>query len=277
MQKIKSLYLVDSKPLFYSIFGGLHFPVTDDSMTGKEIITYIENTNGIKFSDIFRTEVNKLYEKYPEYLGDMVFIMDARKEGIYWRNKILKEYKLNRPISTPLNRVISAFTAMLTEKKPNFFLQLNGCEADDIIATIALNYANKYKDIIIISKDKDFNQLVGGNVFCTSCENPITNEEHISMILSGDRADGIPNVLSEDSSIVDKDKRQRTLGRKLKETYISAIVNGNELGGDVLKNYVRNKRLMDLRCIPESIVNKILIKVGEHINENDARGVIAST
>lgn len=264
----KTLVLVDMKPLLYSIFGGLSF--NTNFPTGKDMMEHVEEVNGVKFNDIFLNTINEIRTQYPDYSHIVIFVMDARKDGIYWRNKILQEYKLNRDSISSLHQVITHFVEKLPEL--NFkYLQLPGCEADDIIASIVINYGTKFSKIIIHSKDKDFNQLVSGNIICTSCNEPISHETHLSMILGGDRADGIPNVLSDDDAIVNPDKRQNTLGRKLKETYIETIVSGNELTGNVLKNYVRNKRLMDLRCIPESIVNKIIVKFEEFINEIDVR------
>ena len=132
------------------------------------------------------------------------------------------------------------------------------CEADDIIATLCMNFNVKEK-ILIVSSDKDFQQLQRYmNVKQYSpihknfiyCENPQNFlKEHI---LRGDTSDGIPNVLSDDDTFVVEGKRQKPLSQKKLELIIENIPEYLRI------NYNRNQKLVDLSYIPKEYTERIL-------------------
>jgi 5'-3' exonuclease len=98
------------------------------------------------------------------------------------RKKKFPEYKANRSASTKLNRFIpqnAEEEAKLIEKQmellqyylsefPVHMLQVSGAEADDVIAYICLKYFDKETKKIILSSDKDFLQLVRGDIYVVS-------------------------------------------------------------------------------------------------------------
>ena len=74
--------------------------------------------------------------------------------------------------------------------------------------------------------------------------------------MTGDVGDGIPNVLSDDSCIVDPDKRQSRLTKKLRHEILSNI---NTIESSTYAtNWKRNKTLIDFSEIPQDIENNIL-------------------
>ena len=73
-------------------------------------------------------------------------------------------------------------------------------------------------------------------------------KEHI---LKGDRSDGIPNFLSSDNTFVDE-LRQRPLAKKKIETWID-LEPEDFCTEEMLRNYQRNKTLIDLDCIPSDL------------------------
>jgi DNA polymerase-1 len=139
----------------------------------------------------------------PEYL---VIASDTGKST--FREKIYDQYKINRPPVpsdlTPqfflLRELVSAF---------NFnFIEQDGYEADDIIATLVKRFKSKDLKIIIVSSDKDLMQLVSDNVLILD---PIKNiffdsnevkkkfdvfphqiVDYLSLV--GDASDNIPGV-----------------------------------------------------------------------------------
>ena len=89
-------------------------------------------------------------------------IFDAARET--FRNKIYPDYKANR--SDPPDDLKPQFE--IIKKVPGFFnlnsIQLNGFEADDLIASYSKAAVKGGKKVTIISSDKDLMQLLKKNV-----------------------------------------------------------------------------------------------------------------
>ena len=144
---------------------------------------------------------------------------------------------------------------------PYKVIRVDKAEADDIIAVITKEccYTDK---ILILSGDKDYQQLQKyPNVSqynpvlkkWLKCVNPEAYlKEHI--IKAGD--DGIPNILSKDSSFVEK-IRQTPITAKRLATYMSGEPE-ETMDSQTLRNYNRNKILIDFNEIPQNLVDEIL-------------------
>jgi len=139
-------------------------------------------------------------------------------------------------------------------------LEVYGAEADDIIATICESQKEK---IMIVSGDKDFIQLQKyKNVKqwnpvqkkMLNGKNPeLYLKEHI---IKGDRSDGIPNVLSDDNSFVDK-IRQKPLTKKKIQSWVEHDFMDVAPNEQAKRNYHRNTTLVDLSKIPQDLKDKI--------------------
>ena len=105
--------------------------------------------------------------KYKGKYGELVLACDGPNN---WRKTFYPEYKANRRKGREESTFdwATAFTIMnnvreeIKENFPYKVLHIDGCEADDIIATV-VEYTNEefgaYEDVMIISGDKDFVQL----------------------------------------------------------------------------------------------------------------------
>ena len=211
----------------------------------------------------------RMYRKrfHKEY-GEMVIIADGTDN---WRKKVFPQYKALRKkkrqeSSTDWNEVFRIINMVREEIQDNFpykVMHENGCEADDVIAQLALETQEfgKYEPVMIISADGDFKQLqVHKNVKQFS---PMTKKlvvepnprtylaEHI---LKGDAGDGIPNVLSDDNVFVDG-RRQGILSAKKKAALLD---DPRALGDEIYRNYQRNQQLIDLTNCPESVKESII-------------------
>jgi 5'-3' exonuclease len=149
---------------------------------------------------------------------------------------------------------------------PYKVIELETTEADDIIAALVRKQQrivgpNHEKKVLILSGDKDFIQLHNEyvkqynpvlNKFVGKGENPsLYIKEHI---LKGDRSDGIPNVLSDDNVFVDG-RRQRPLSKKKINSWVEEVF--MTFTEEEQKNYNRNRKLIDLSCIPHELEDKI--------------------
>jgi hypothetical protein len=227
--------------------------------------------------DLFRNMVLNSLRSYrtqfsQEEYGDLVICADDRR---YWRRDIFPNYKANRKKTRDesdydWNHIfgcLNRFRDELKDVAPYRVLQIPHAEADDIIATLCIRHGtliDRTEKIMILSGDKDFMQLqVYGNVeqYDPVRHKPITTDdphrylrEHI---LRGDRGDGIPNIVSDDSCIVEG-RRQKPLAKKRVE-FLSQIPDlENVLTDEQYANFKRNELLIDLHMVPESIQQLVL-------------------
>jgi|10_taG_2_1085330.scaffolds.fasta_scaffold19946_3 5'-3' exonuclease len=208
----------------------------------------------------YRYYRNKFYKNY----GELIICHDNRN---YWRKDIFSNYKSNRKKAREKSdmdwdkayKMIHSLLEELEKELPYKHLEVEKTEADDIIAVITKhNYVKE--DILIISSDKDFQQLQRyPNVKQYSphkdefmvCENP----EHflIDHIIRGDSSDGIPNILSDDDAIINKEKRQNSCRKNIVEDIFNNLDEWSKKD-----NWKRNQSLVDLNFIPEEYENKII-------------------
>jgi len=200
-----------------------------------------------------------------EYGSNIVLCADA---GEPWRRDIYPNYKHARrkgrvDSATDWDNIFNIITEIKHEIAENFpyvMMYIEKAEADDIIATL-VKHINE--PIMIISGDKDFIQLqTKKNVKQYSPIQKVFVGEGLDpkkflheQIIKGDRSDGIPNILSPDDIFLTKEK-QRPINKKRLEEWSS--VSNIPLGSETSKYYERNKRLIDLSCIPEELERTII-------------------
>jgi hypothetical protein len=200
-----------------------------------------------------------------EYGSNIVLCADA---GEPWRRDIYPNYKHARrkgrvDSATDWDNIFNVITEIKHEIAENFpyvMMYIEKAEADDIIATL-VKHINE--PIMIISGDKDFIQLqTKKNVKQYSPIQKVFVGEGLDpkkflheQIIKGDRSDGIPNILSPDDIFLTKEK-QRPINKKRLEEWSS--VSNIPLGSETSKYYERNKRLIDLSCIPEELERTII-------------------
>lgn len=223
-------------------------------------------------------------QKFGAQYGEMVIACDSNN---YWRKKIFPHYKANRKKlqeESELNwheifEFLDQIKSELKQYFPYKILDIETCEADDIIGTLIIRKLGEYKyedcEIksynLILSGDKDFIQLqVFNNVkqydpvkkkWISHTDPPAYLVEHI---LKGDRNDGIPNVISPDDCIV-KEVRQKHLTKKK----IELIKNVYDFPTWV--NYKRNESLISLWQVPMSLQERILQQYYDQELKNRSR------
>ena len=152
----------------------------------------------------FTSMLVKLLEDYhPEYLG---IVFDSK--GPTFRHKMYDDYKATRPGMPDALSIQIPYIKQIVHGFRINALELEGCEADDVIGTIAKQASAANIPTIIVSSDKDFCQLIDENI---SALDPRTNkasnikevqerfgvtpDKVIEVLgLSGDASDNIPGV-----------------------------------------------------------------------------------
>lgn len=210
---------------------------------------------------------------------ELVIACDHHGKSGYWRKNLFPYYKAKRKdardkgpqyLDWPL---IFKFMDQIKEDLRTWFpypvLEVEGCEADDIIAILSQNLIGQH---LIYSSDEDFTQLVGPKVHQYSPHRRALIEPSfiqaqnflIEHIIEGDAGDGVPNILSDDDTFVNPDKRQAVMTSKRMELLKSVEPRAYISIADKLKcpnlvaNYERNKKLIDLSEIPVEWKDKIL-------------------
>ena len=224
--------------------------------------------------------------KFKDEFGTIVIACDSKEK--YWRKDYFQYYKSNRKKDREAsgydwNLIFEAINKIKLELKTIFpykVLEVPGAEADDIIATLCKwSRLNSQEPVLIISGDHDFFQLQEfkkvkqyspiKNKFIKA-ERP-ASELVLEHIIKGDRGDGIPNVLSEDDSIVTGTRQKKIMQTKLDQWLQDpSTMPENE---SFVRNFHRNKQLVDLSMIPKHIEMEI-INMFENYNNNDKSKIL---
>jgi 5'-3' exonuclease len=207
--------------------------------------------------------------KFSSEYGELVIACDNKN---YWRKQVFPYYKANRKKSQEASELdwasifecMNKIRAELKEYFPYKVVDVDACEADDIIATLCKH--SDHDDVLILSGDKDFIQLHSyPNVkqydpvrkkWINHANPKQYKREHI---LRGDSGDGVPNILSDDDTFVSPNKRQKPLTQKKIDTLLDMFGNlAENVDTTTLRNYQRNIKLIDLYAIPQSVEDRIL-------------------
>lgn len=222
--------------------------------------------------------IRSLKVKFADY-GELIIACDDKK---YWRRDYFPYYKANRKADREKSNIdwpvlFDTLNQVKSEIKDNFpyrVIQVSGAEADDVIGTLVMKFGSELNNedkILILSGDKDFVQLQQwGNV---TQYDPVRKKDITSndpekftrhLVLSGDRGDGIPNVLSSDDCIVEGVRQ-----KPLRETKIEEILSTEweSLPNDIKRNWSRNMTLIDLTFIPENIKDAIIAEYEAQSNK----------
>jgi len=187
----KTIYLVDGTAYVYRAY---------------HAIRNLSNSTGLPTNAVlgFTKMLNKLIEdRSPEYIA-----MFFDSKGPTFRHKLYGEYKANRP---PMPEDLSIQIPHIKKVSEGFNLEpieLQGFEADDLIGTIAGSAEKSGFNVVIITGDKDFMQLVTDRItIWDPMKDEILNRDSIKekynldpeqmidvMGLSGDTADNVPGV-----------------------------------------------------------------------------------
>ena len=186
-----TIYLVDGNSYIYRAY---------------HAIGYLSNSKGLRTNAIFgfTKMLLKLFDdKNPEYAA---VALDAK--GPTFRHKIYDQYKATRP-PMPEDLVeqlphIRSIIEWLGVK----MIEMPGFEADDIIGTLAKMGEEKGYNIVVVTGDKDFRQIISNKTsLWDTMKDKVTDLDALHaeyglepdqvidlMGLSGDTSDNIPGV-----------------------------------------------------------------------------------
>lgn len=205
--------------------------------------------------------------------GEIVLACDSKKS---WRRDIFPYYKANRQQVKDASGLdwklifqsLDLIKAELKEFFPHKVLEVEGCEADDIIAVLA-KLKSSSEQVIIVSNDKDFLQLQKyPNVkqwrkydekYITSDNPQAFLKEHI---IRGDRSDGVPNFLSPDDTFV-TGTRQKSINKNSLDAWLNMTPKDICQNDNQSRWYNRNEMLINFDYISPSITDGIITAYNE--------------
>ena len=225
-------------------------PVVEEDLLRHTILNSIRR---------FRNQFTKDY-------GEMVICCDDKDN---WRKEIFPEYKANRRKNREnditdwktLFELLHEMRDDLTKYFPYKVMHVDSAEADDIIGVLVAERQNTFafsRPTLILSSDKGFIQLQkyqGVRQWSPLQKKFVVGDPVESLYdktIRGDTGDGVPNILSSDDTLITEGKRQTPITKKKMELWRGK--KPEEFCNEVmLRNYHRNKTLVDLRETPESI------------------------
>lgn len=257
---MRKLLLMDFSNIAYATYYSMGAYMSDEYDTEEEQMRIWKHMmlNSIR--------KNKMKHNPTEY----IICADSKS----WRRKAFQFYKAKRDQVKKESDIdirffietMNSFLDDLREHFPYPVIKLNGAEADDIIAVLSETLRGSFDQVVIASNDKDFKQLVNGNIKLWSMreekwiEVGDTTEYLITHILKGDASDGIPNVRSADEVFITDGMRQKPCGPKLIGKILEQGVQEWIDENDLRRNYNRNRKLIELsrEAIPMGLWEKVV-------------------
>ncbi|MDD4464111.1 MAG: 5'-3' exonuclease H3TH domain-containing protein, partial [Desulfobacterales bacterium] len=139
----KTLYLIDGTAYIHRAY---------------HAIRGLSNSKGLPTNAVFgftRMLIKLMEDRTPEYA---VMVFDAR--GPTFRHEIFPDYKANRPAMPEDMAVQIPYIKEITRAYNVPVLEMPGYEADDIIGTLSRMAREQGFEVVMVTGDKDFVQLV---------------------------------------------------------------------------------------------------------------------
>ncbi len=189
---MSSLYIVDINSLVFRSYYGI-----------KQELTAPDGTPVRAVYGVIKMLVSIIKSKNPT---ELVIVYDSQKQ--LKRSIEYKEYKANR--TTPPDDLKVQFPLLKTfvQKSKLESFEIDGYEADDLIASLVIKYKDEFDEIVIVTSDKDLMQMVDDNIFVYDEMKdivydsekifekfgvyPVQIVDYLSLI--GDASDNVPGV-----------------------------------------------------------------------------------
>ena len=223
--------------------------------------------------------------KFGAEFGDIVIACDNKH---YWRKDKFPYYKASRKKARQdsgfdwklIFDTLSEIRAELNQFFPYTVIDVDGAEADDVIAVLARwSQDNELKSpdglfgelepqpVLVLSGDHDFIQLQkykNVSQFSPIHKKWIKPDQSINHylmehIIKGDKGDGIPNILSSDDTFVTETRQKPVTSKKLEAWQnIDPDQFTAHVDDETGRNFNRNRYLIDFEYIPDTVRNNIL-------------------
>lgn len=254
---MKRLVLIDGHNLLFRMFYGI--PAS------------IKNRNGVEIRGVigFLGALKKLNNALNPTSLAVIFDSETSRNT---NADLLDSYKSNRPDFTDVPDDENPFNGLPIIKKALDFLDIPfyevlSEEADDYIASLASQYKSTYDEIIIVSNDSDFFQLIDAKTFIYSSRGKLSKLYNESEFF--EKFHITPDKYVEYKSLVgdtaDNIKGVKGIGKKTSEEILrSGFINEYTAtsGNERIKNILKENEFIIERNIK-------LISLNRHLNTKD--------
>ncbi len=238
MEPQKRLFLLDAYAL---IFRGYYAFIKNPRINSKGLDTSAVLGFMNSLIDVIRREK-------PDHLA-----VAFDKGGSTVRTEMFPEYKANRQATPEAIKIAIPYIKQLLEAMHIPIMEVEGCEADDLIGTLAKQAEKEGYQVFMVTPDKDFAQLVSENIFMYKparmgngieiwgipevqakfeVENPLQVIDYLGMM--GDAVDNIPGLPGVGEKTAKKFLQQYGNMENL-------LANTHELKGKMKENIEANK------------------------------------
>lgn len=279
-------YIVDSSYIiYYSANSAFTEYVRENDILDSDLSPTFDPTVDPEFNYIFEKKFRYCIERPIQKLipfidkSKYIFCLDCPRKNI-WRRDIYPLYKIQRDtkdtskdkfnISTSFQYAYTKIIPEICAEWGSNILKCDFAEGDDCIAiaTKYILFKNNFNKVIIVSCDKDMVQLHSDRTTIITSEGlirkPKEELEHaikekinesieakdflLWKIILGDKSDNIPNIKER---IGNKKAWKLIQDKETLKQLIKDDIN-------IAKAFKRNKKLISLNEIPESVENLIL-------------------
>jgi DNA polymerase-1 len=247
-QEEKTLYLVDGSSYIHRAF---------------HAVRNLSNSKGLPTNATFgfsRMLLKLLGDKNPSHLA---VVFDAK--GPTFRHALYQEYKATRPPAPEELEVQFPYIRAIVQGLGLAMIEKEGYEADDTIGTLARLGEEQGYEIIVVTGDKDFRQIISPSVMLwDTMKDKVTTYDSFTeeyglkpeqmidvMGLSGDSSDNIPGVPGVgEKTAIDLVKQFGTLEKVLENT-----------------PHIKKAKLREnlVRAREEAILSKKLVTLEVHV------------
>lgn len=213
-------------------------------------------------------------EKFSPKYGELVICADGSK---VWRKEHFPYYKQGRKKNREESKTdwklifnfANEFLSDLREVFPFKVVRHDRAEGDDVIAaltkyiseneTVMEGLIEVSPPVLIISSDGDYKQLHRfknvrqWNPILKKLVDKAEKDFLFEKCIRGDSGDGVPSVLCADDWFVNGEGRAKPITQKVIERFHSGDISVEEM-----RNFQRNKTLVDFDCIPDDIRAEII-------------------
>lgn len=199
------------------------------------------------------------------------------KGGSHVRSEMFVEYKANRDATPEAISIAVPYIQELLKAMHIPIIELEGCEADDLIGTIAKQAEKQNYKVYMVTPDKDFAQLVSENIFMwkparMGNDIEIWGVPEVLKKFEIDRPEQVIDFLGMMGDAVDNIPGLPGVGEKTAKKFLAAygsmenlLSNTHELKGKMRENIEANKE----KGILSKILATIITDCDVTFNEKD--------